>query len=60
MKYLWYSFDWIKIGAVEWQEKQLYIQFGGMLLDGVAVLVAGVIHHEADGDDGILFFDEIE
>jgi hypothetical protein len=33
---------------------------GGVYLDGVAVLATGVIHDGADGNDRILFFDEIE
>ena len=55
-----YPFDQIEIRAVGREEKQLNIQFGGVRLDGVAVLVTGVIHDEADGNDRMLLFDEIE
>ena len=55
-----HPFDQIEIGAVGRQEKQFNIQFGSVRLDRVAVLVTGVIHDEADWNDRILFFHEIE
>lgn len=43
-----HSFNQIEIWAVGREEKQFNIQFGCVCLDGVAVLVTGVIHDEAD------------